>query len=229
MLIIGLALLLVVVAILAVFGGQDDILGLEPRIFAGIASSGVLLLVWSGFFAERLRQDARNTLRDIAAWVGIFIVMIGFYAYRFTFQDMANRILAEVAPGMAISARNGEVVVARHNSGSFILSGQINGISAQMMFDTGASTVVLNAATASKLGLKVGDSDYTVTVSTANGRTTAAPVKLESVSIGQVTERNVEALVARPGSLRENLLGMSFLERMSSYEVRDDRLVLRQR
>lgn len=229
MLIIGLALLLVVTVLLALFGGQDDILGLEPRVFASIASSGVLLLVWSGFFAERLRHDARNTLRDIAAWVGIFIIMIGFYAYRFTFQDMANRILAEIAPGMAISARSGETVIARHNSGSFILSGEINGIAAQMLFDTGASSVVLNAATATKLGLKISDSDYTVSIATANGRTTAAPIKLERISVGQVTERNIEALVARPGSLRENLLGMSFLERLSSYEVRDDRLVLRQR
>jgi aspartyl protease family protein len=229
MLIIGMALLLVVMALLAFFGGQDDILGLEPTVFAGIASSGVLLLIWSGFFAERMRQDARNTLRDIAAWIGIFIIMVGFYAYRFTFQDIANRILAEVAPGMAISARSGEVVVARHNSGSFILSGEINGIAAQLLFDTGASSVVLNAATASKLGLKINDSDYTVAISTANGRTTAAPVKLERISIGQVTERNIEALVTRPGSLRENLLGMSFLERLSSYEVRDERLVLRQR
>lgn len=229
MLIIGLALLLAVTVILALFGDQDDILGLEPRIFAGIASSGVLLLVWSGFFAERLRQDARNTLRDIAAWIGIFIIMIGFYAYRFTFQDMANRILAEIAPGMAISARSGEAVIARHNSGSFILLGEINGMGTQMLFDTGASNVVLNAATASKLGLKVNDSNFTVSISTANGRTTAAPVKLDRISVGQITERNVEALVARPGALRENLLGMSFLERLSSYEVRDDRLVLRQR
>jgi aspartyl protease family protein len=44
-----------------------------------------------------------------------------------------------------------------------------------------------------------------------------------------VTERNVDALVAKPGALRENLLGMSFLERLASYEVREDRLILRQR
>ena len=112
MLIIGLALLLVVMILLALFGGQDDILGIEPHVFAGIASSGVLLLAWSGFFAERMRESVRSTLRDIAVWAGIFIIMIGFYAYRFTFQDMANRILSELAPGMAISARSGEVVIA---------------------------------------------------------------------------------------------------------------------
>jgi aspartyl protease family protein len=37
----------------------------------------------------------------------------------------------------------------------------------------------------------------------------------------------VPALVARPGMLGENLLGMTFLERLASYEVRGNRLVLR--
>lgn len=229
MLIAGLGALLIAMILLALFGGQETIIGLEPSVFAGIASSGVLLLVWSGWFAERLRHDLRNTLQAIALWMGIFLVLIGLYAYRFTFQDMANRILAEIAPGLAISARNGEAVIARNASGSFVLSGQINGLDAQLLFDTGASSVVLTDATATRLGLRLNDNNYTVAIATANGRTTAAPVKLDRISIGQVTERNVEALVARPGTLRENLLGMSFLERLASYEVREDRLILRQR
>lgn len=229
MLIIGLAALLASIILLALFGDQESVVGLEPSTFAGVASAGVLLLLWSGWFAERLRHDLRETLRAIVLWIAIFIAVIGLYAYRFTFQDLANRILAEIAPGLAISARNGEVVVARNSSGSFVLSGQINGIDARLLFDTGASAVVLTAATATRLGLKLNDSNYTVSVSTANGRTTTAPVKLDRVSIGTVVERNVDALVARPGALRENLLGMSFLERLTSYEVREDRLVLRQR
>jgi aspartyl protease family protein len=38
--------------------------------------------------------------------------------------------------------------------------------------------------------------------------------------------RNVSALVARRGALEESLLGMSFLERLKSYTVERDRLVL---
>jgi aspartyl protease family protein len=36
----------------------------------------------------------------------------------------------------------------------------------------------------------------------------------------------VPALVARPGALNESLLGMSFLERLRSYSVERDRLIL---
>jgi aspartyl protease family protein len=66
-------------------------------------------------------------------------------------------------------------------------------------------------------------------VFTANGRNLAAPVTLDRLSVGPITERRVRALVARPGVLRENLLGMTFLERLPSYEVRGNRLILRGR
>ena len=68
-----------------------------------------------------------------------------------------------------------------------------------------------------------------VPVLTANGRTMAAPVTLPQLAVGPIVERNVRALVARPGVLHQNLLGMTFLERLASYEVRSNRLILRGR
>jgi aspartyl protease family protein len=69
--------------------------------------------------------------------------------------------------------------------------------------------------------------NYTVTVDTANGRTKAAPVTLDRIDIGNLTERAVPALVAQAGELKHNLLGMSFLNRLQSWEVRGDTLRLR--
>jgi len=68
---------------------------------------------------------------------------------------------------------------------------------------------------------------YTVAVETANGRTRAAPVTLDRVAVGSIIERSVPALVAQPGQLKVSLLGMSFLNRLESWEVRGDRLLLR--
>jgi aspartyl protease family protein len=59
--------------------------------------------------------------------------------------------------------------------------------------------------------------------------TLAAPVTIERLTVGSIREQRVRALVTRPGVLRENLLGMTFLERLSSYEVRQNRLFLRGR
>ena len=55
----------------------------------------------------------------------------------------------------------------------------------------------------------------------------AAPVTLDRLSIGNITERSVPALIAQPGQLRTNLLGMSFLNRLDSWEVRGDKLRMR--
>jgi aspartyl protease family protein len=66
-----------------------------------------------------------------------------------------------------------------------------------------------------------------VPVQTANGASYAARLKLPQINIGKVAVRNVEALVARPGSLHQSLLGMSFLSRLRSYEFSGDYLELR--
>jgi aspartyl protease family protein len=50
---------------------------------------------------------------------------------------------------------------------------------------------------------------------------------LPRVTIGPITEMDVDVLVAKPGALHENLLGMSFLNRLSSFTFSNDRLVLR--
>ena len=58
-----------------------------------------------------------------------------------------------------------------------------------------------------------------MSIDTANGRTRAAPVTLDRLAIGGLEERSVEALVAQPGQLRTSLLGMSFLNRLQSWQV----------
>ncbi len=69
---------------------------------------------------------------------------------------------------------------------------------------------------------------YTVNVETANGRTRAAAVTLDKLSVGGIVERAVPALpIAQPGQLKTSLLGMSFLNRLQGWEVRGDKLVLR--
>ncbi|WP_052341563.1 TIGR02281 family clan AA aspartic protease [Salinarimonas rosea] len=118
-------------------------------------------------------------------------------------------------------------VVAYMERGAFALPGRANGAPMDFLFDTGATAVVLTAENAARIGWPANRLAYTVRVSTANGTTTAAPITLERVAIGGIEVRDVRAFVAQPGDLRENLLGMSFLAKLASYEVRGDRLLLR--
>jgi aspartyl protease family protein len=96
-----------------------------------------------------------------------------------------------------------------------------------MVLDTGASSVVLTRDAAKAAGLPIEVLNYSVNVETANGHTHAAPVTLDRLAIGGLTERSVPALVAQTGQLKNNLLGMSFLNRLESWEVRGDKLRLR--
>ena len=73
----------------------------------------------------------------------------------------------------------------------------------------------------------MGQLAYNVPVNTANGGTFAAAVRLKTVSIGPIVMRNVEALVSKPGALKESLLGMNFLRRLRSYEFSGEFLTLR--
>ncbi len=123
------------------------------------------------------------------------------------------------------AARTAEV--PRGNGGEFALKAKINGIAAPMLIDTGATWVVLTWETAKAAGLPLELLDYDVEVETANGKTRAARLTLDRLSIGKLTERSVPALVVPRGSMKTNLLGMSFLDRLESWEVRADRLMLR--
>ena len=85
----------------------------------------------------------------------------------------------------------------------------------------------MKPADAQRLGIDVGQLKYSVPVQTANGTTYAAHVRLRNLTLGPISLQDVEALVAKPGSLKENLLGMSFLSRLRSYEFTSDFLMLR--
>ena len=70
---------------------------------------------------------------------------------------------------------------------------------------------------------------FSQTVQTANGAAKAARVKLDRVRIGGIEVRDVDALVTRDGArCSVTLLGMSFLNRLSKFEIRGDELMLRQ-
>ena len=111
-------------------------------------------------------------------------------------------------------------------SGEFAIAGRVNNARVTFLFDTGASAVVLTAADARRAGIAASGLDFDVPVTTANGSALAAEVRLDQIAVGPIVMRNVAALVARPGALDESLLGMSFLERLKSYTVERDRLVM---
>ena len=80
------------------------------------------------------------------------------------------------------------------------------------LIDTGAASLVINREQARQLGFNPDRLDYSIVTSTANGRSTQAPITLKSVSIGgQFAKRNAPAAVAA-GNLETCIVGMAFLK-----------------
>ncbi|MDP2411461.1 MAG: TIGR02281 family clan AA aspartic protease [Pseudolabrys sp.] len=162
----------------------------------------------------------------MAFWSLVGLLLVVAYSYRLELREVADRVVAELLPGhVAGHGRNVEVV--RGRTGDFALAVHINGAKVPMVLDTGATSVVLTQEAARAAGLPLEVLNYSVNVETANGRTRAAAVTLDRLAVGGLTERAVPALVAQPGQLKSNLLGMTFLNRLDSWEVRGDKLRLR--
>jgi clan AA aspartic protease (TIGR02281 family) len=123
-------------------------------------------------------------------------------------------------------AQSRVVQIARGQGGEFALRARVNGVTAPMVIDTGATSVVLTYETAMAAGLPLELLNFDVDVETAGGHTRAARLSLDSLAIGKLVERSVPALVVPRGQMKTNLLGMSFLDRLESWEVRADRLML---
>ena len=230
-----IALTLLVIAGLALLLRADagSIAGFDPSDFAIAVASVALLIFLGSSLANSYRGRAGQAARDLLTWSALALLLVGGYNYRNELFSFGHRVVGELLPPGTMlrpdSQVDGErsVRIRRRSDGHFLARVQANGVSLTMLIDTGASTVVLKPADAQKLGIDVDKLRYSVPVQTANGTTYAAHVRLRNMSVGSISMNDVEALVAKPGALRENLLGMSFLSRLRSYEFTTDTLTLR--
>jgi aspartyl protease family protein len=227
-------LLGLLIGVFFLLSGNADALGtIDGGMAAYILVAGALLVVYLLSISEDYRGRAGAALRHGAIWLGLITALVTGYSYRSELTAAAYRVAGEILPpGQTLTVEPREageqaVRLRRHGSGQFVARGAVNGVSLSLLVDTGASTVVLKPADAERAGIDTRSLSYIVAVSTANGTAYAAPVRLKSVAVGPLKLRDVEALVAKPGALSENLLGMSFLKRLRSYEFSGDFLTLR--
>ena len=95
------------------------------------------------------------------------------------------------------------------------------------LVDTGATTTVLSAADAGRVGIDVDALNFAIPVSTANGIARAARATVDEVRVGSISRSRLPVLVAAPGTLSQSLLGMNFIGSLSGFDVRRDLLILR--
>lgn len=217
---------------LLVSNDSGTIANLDTNTFGYLAFATALLVFLSGGVISRYGGQVGAMVRDLVTWAALGLALVALYSYRDDLLPIVGRLAGEIIPGSAMvveESPNGpaEVRIRKRLDGHFTAKVEVNGKSVSMIVDTGASTIVLRPEDAAKAGIDVSRLSFTVPVLTANGRTVAARVRLESVALGPLARQQVEALVAEPHALTQSLLGMSFLSRLRSYEFSGDFLTLR--
>jgi aspartyl protease family protein len=185
----------------------------------------ILALVSAGFiFGQRFRTG--EVVRNLAIWS----LIVGVLVLGFTFQSelgyVFGRVRSEFAPGYGVTTDPNTLALSESGGGHFLVIGQVNGEPVEFLVDTGASDVVLSPADARRIGIDLAGLNYTRVYSSANGMVRGAPYTVETLAIGPIALRNVPVSVNQ-AEMDVSLLGMTFLSRLDSYEVRGRQLLLR--
>lgn len=185
-----------------------------------------------------LSSGTRHLLREAVSWAVIAVAGAAALIHAEELKTGIAGALAKLSSTNVAATPRAEKKIprARHSgsvveisaarSGHFFTEVEIDGRPITIMVDTGATMVALSYEDAERAGIFLNPGDFTHSVSTANGRARVAPVMLHSVSIGDITVRDVRAVVSEAGRLRTSLLGMSFLGRLSRFDMRPGLLVL---
>ncbi|MEL6959254.1 MAG: TIGR02281 family clan AA aspartic protease [Pseudomonadota bacterium] len=159
----------------------------------------------------------RGAMRNALMWGVIFGGILLLSSERDSLQS------SFLVPQASYDVETVEVFKARDNH--FHLTLEINNVPVDFLVDTGASDMVLTQADAARIGLDPDNLAYIYTAYTANGEVAIAPVRLDTVDLGDIRDTNVRASV-NGGQMEGSLLGMSYLSRFESIEIRQDRLIL---
>ncbi len=173
----------------------------------------------------------KHVLCEALLWAGVAfagLALIYFYDDLVApFRPHADtRVMGTAAVQTEGTAFEREVRLRADDRGHFVVDASINERPVTLMADTGATLVVLTYEDAERLGLAPRSLDFSGRVQTANGVARVAPVTLDRVRVDDITLRDVAAAVADKGALSVNLLGMSFLSRLTRFEMQGRQLVL---
>jgi aspartyl protease family protein len=176
---------------------------------------GTAVVFW---FLAQNRQSLNKTLQQVMAWVFIFV---GVVAVVGLWED----IRTTVAPAPQMTVTGESIEVPRSADGHYYLPVQVNGEPITFLVDTGASQIVLSDKDARRAGIDPNQLNYFGRALTANGEVRTAPVRLDTLTVGPITDQNVSAWI-NEGELHQSLLGMDYLHRFSNIQFTDGRMIL---
>lgn len=247
----GLLLAAVLVFILTLLLHWTDIRlpeGDQPRVLYLAALLALLLAGLVGRLAMPPRSALRWAVGQIVVWIGIGLALVAGFSYRSELRDAAARIVGELMPAQGrpvtvaesqptagvVAPTSGSAASATYarsmrfnmaSDGQFHVEALIGASTVRFVLDTGASDVMLCPADARRLGFDPDTLTYNRMYRTANGTVRGARVILPAIDIGPIRVIDVDASVLEADT-DVSLLGMSFLSRLSSFQVDGSSLTL---
>jgi len=167
-----------------------------------------------------------KTVKVGQTWNGVTVISVE-KVHATVETDGKRRVLTlgqhyRSGPGSSTQAR---VTLAADTRGHFVTEAAVNGIPLRVVVDTGASSVVLSAEDASRLGLDWRKGARR-TMQTASGAMPGYGVVLDRVRVGGIELQAVDGVVIEHGP-GLGLLGMSFLNRVEMQRDGDRMTLIR--
>jgi aspartyl protease family protein len=199
-----------------------------PKDWSDLAwALALILLLTTGVF--RLGRGAiAQHLRYAAIWTALVGALALGYAYRDTLARVPQRLQLAFGTGYPIPTAEHQVIVPQDETGAFILNAKVNGRPVRFIVDTGATDTVLSPAAAQRLGVDLDKVDFKESAETANGMGYGAPFSAQRLDVGPIAFANFP-MVINQAPMTSSLLGLTFLNRLESFEIRDRKLILKWR
>lgn len=189
---------------------------------------GAAAVLFSGALLRSTRREALRGVGFVALWLVIAAVLGMGYLYRAELAEAPQRLLMALNVGAPVATGERELRVAKNAGGAFVVIGEVNGRRVPFMVDTGATHTVLSPADAQRIGVPIETLNYDQTAETANGLGYGAEWTADRLAIGPIVRQDF-AMDVNKAPMSGSLLGMSFLDTLESYEVRDGVLIMRWR
>jgi len=156
--------------------------------------------------------------------LGLFAFLIFILLQQAPYQPELSRLTAKLGlDDQQVSGR--ELRVKMAPDGHFWVIATINGVSARMLIDSGATVTAISQQTAHEASVETGSGIAPVMLRTANGVATAKTGSIEELRVGNIVARNLR-IVTAPGLGGLDVLGMNFLSRLDSWRVEGQTLIL---
>ncbi|MBA3730074.1 MAG: TIGR02281 family clan AA aspartic protease [Sphingomonas sp.] len=167
------------------------------------------------------REPAAKLLTMALAWIAIFAGGFVLFTFRDNLGWVAQRLRAE-ATGRPVE-QGQEIRIPMAIDGHFWIEGELNGVRAKFLVDSGATMTTFGDQTARRTSVNVSPTPNQI-VRTGNGIIKVSSGRARSLQVGSI-ERNDFAMHVAGGD-ELNVLGMNFLSSLRRWGVEGRWLVL---